>query len=845
MSTTHRGFKRLWLGLSVLLLLLVLVIWLSPWVLLSYAAAFLFLWVLPGLGWAPLLPARALDPPERLVVGFALSFVVTPITILLLHYLPGPLTQVQILVAVAGVSAVPLAISAVWDRAHPAETDIPQTEASTDRAWALPEWRSLIRGRWFWLLIAALLVMGLRLVNLNYSEFQGDEATVMVRAARALAGDDSILFQHKKGPAELTLVMGTWRLTGITNEWMGRLPFAWANLLGLAAVFLLCRHLGPRRLGITVVALLAIEGYFLAFGRIVQYQSIVFALGTLGLLCLLRFYRDGQWSLVFLAVVLFAGGFMAHYDAAMALPAGLVLLGARLWADRQNFRKALLLLLVAASTGLILIGLFYLPFLQSPYMGHTSGYMSERLGAGFSNNLQASFELTAVYDSVFYIVAMLIGLGMTALNTWAKWGRLGRLLGGALLLAVAATAVWPQRWLVGQVTLAWLPHAILLLGAILAPGQSMPRRAVWVWFSIPWLFYLFVPAFPRTHIHVFFPAWAILVAFSLVEAASWLAKRSRPWRWMVAGPAVLFCLVCAYYPIMMFIDHTPEYRRTFPDSKLALYWTPYEQIPADGLFGFPYRAGWKVFGYLRDAGIVEDSFDTNEEPVITRYYTRQAARWYCSSPDLYITAPNVQDEIVIPWEQIDSEYEPIIQVTVEGQTKLIIHQRAPASGLTTYAVEDYAQLFDQATTPERVAIPEEFVQQDVTLGEFARLVGYHLNLDQAVPGGYVDLILRWEVLSPAPGDYTVFTHLEDEGTMLGQHDRKPICGTWTTPAWQPGQILRDPYRLQIKDQARTGSVPLCIGMYDAQTGDRLPVRGPDGQPRGNQVCLTDVVIRAP
>jgi hypothetical protein len=49
----------------------------------------------------------------------------------------------------------------------------------------------------------------------------------MVQAAQALEGDTQIIFQHNKGPAELTVAMAMWRLTGIINEWMARLPFTW------------------------------------------------------------------------------------------------------------------------------------------------------------------------------------------------------------------------------------------------------------------------------------------------------------------------------------------------------------------------------------------------------------------------------------------------------------------------------------------------------------------------------------------------------------------------------------------------------------------------------------------
>jgi hypothetical protein len=443
---------------------------------------------------------------------------------------------------------------------------------------------------------------------------------------------------------------------------------------------------------------------------------------------------------------------------------------------------------------------------------------------------------------------------MVLLTTWARWGRVGRLVGGALLLVAATTALWPERWLVGGGNLAWVPHALLLLGALLAPGQSVPRRAVWAWFGVPWLFYLFLADVPLTHVHVFFAAWAVLSGFGLTDAARWLARQNRLVRLAAAVLAGGFYLVCTYYPIMMFVDHTPEYRRTFPEFKRALYWTPYEQIPEHGLFGFPYRAGWKVVGYLRDAGTLVGSYDSNEELAITTYYTRQAPRASCPTPDVYITGVNVQDEVPIGWAQLHAYYQPGIQVTVGGEVKLVVHQRRLTSASGSYAVRDYAWPVDQATTPERLAairsapempVLDELVEEDLTLGAFARLAGYQLSLEQAIPGGWVDLVLHWEALQSAEANYKTFTHLDNGTVMVGQFDGQPVCGSRPTTGWQPGETLLDRYRIPVKSDAPLGPVPLYIGMYDGASGERLPVLTPDGISSGDRIHLTDVVIQAP
>ena len=120
-----------------------------------------------------------------------------------------------------------------------------------------------------------------------------------------------------------------------------------------------------------------------------------------------------------------------------------------------------------------------------------------------------------------------------------------------------------------------------------------------------------------------------------------------------------------------------------------------------------------------------------------------------------------------------------------------------------------------------------------------------MDAHRAVPGGYVELILLWQVLQPAPVDYHVFTHLHDGEMMRGQLDGQPVCGNFPASLWQPGQYVVDPYRIPISEDASLGSVPLTIGMYDFVTMQRLPVFASDGSLTGDQVYLADIEISAP
>jgi hypothetical protein len=680
----------------------------------------------------------------------------------------------------------------------------------------------------------------------------------MVRAARALEGDEAIIFLHKKGPSQLTVVMSGWRLTGVANEWMVRLPFSWASTLGVVAVFLCGRRLGRPHAGGIAACMLAVEGFHVGLGRGPKYHSLVFALSTLGLLCLFVYYTRGRGGLVVIAAVFFAGGVLAHYDAILTLPAGLLLIAARLWLDRRRTWRVVIPVVVAALAAAVLMGLFYVPFLRGPHVGYTSSYVAGRIGGHVYNNLRSSFELSAVYNAIYLLAVMALALAGQTLSAWARWGRVGLLLSVVLLVAAATGLMWSELWVVKDLTLAWIPCAILLIGALLSPGQSVSIRAVWLWLGIPALFYLFFVAIPLTHVYTIFSGWAMLTGIGLESLGCWLVKRSRAALRIAGAGGVAMYVLCGFYAAMVFIDHNPEYLRAFPQSKSSVYWTPYyEQIPTRvGLYGFPYRAGWKVVGYLMDEGQLPGSYDSNEKPRATGYYTRQAVRLDCASPDMYIIAANVQDEIPIRWDQVETEYQPAIVVTVSDQPRLTIYARDVAGPPLTYRVEEYERLFDLNLTPERVARSaspaeiefmqmEEYVPREEVIGDFAHLLGYKIDAEHAVPGGYVELTLLWQALKPAPIDYQVFTHLYDGEMIRGQLDGQPVCDNQPTSRWQPGQIIADPYRIPIRGDAPTGSVPLTVGMYDLATMQRLPVSATDGSPAGDNVYLTDLVIRTP
>ena len=116
----------------------------------------------------------------------------------------------------------------------------------------------------------------------------------MLRAMAALQGADGALAAHRKVPGEILLAYLFAGSLGQIVEHVARLPYALAGVGAVLAFFSLARKLLGGPAALVAGLLLAVNGYFVAFGRILQYDSLAFFLGIAGLICCWRFGRTAH-----------------------------------------------------------------------------------------------------------------------------------------------------------------------------------------------------------------------------------------------------------------------------------------------------------------------------------------------------------------------------------------------------------------------------------------------------------------------------------------------------------------------------------------------------------------------
>ena len=850
--------KRRWLNVLWLILLTILADVGLALPTTRYGSAFVLLWLLPGLAWAGLLNDRDRQPTaEEITVGLGLGMGTVVLLTLLLHYIPGPLTFPALLVTV-NVLIFTLILLTLRPPLSDPRLFIRCLSSVIRRSPFTIRHSSFAIGH---LLFVILFAAFFRLLYLGYSEFQGDEGIIMMRAARAILGDGAQLFYHQKGPAEVLLPIATWTLSGTINEWQARLPFASAGLLGVVALYLLGRRWFNGRSALVAALLLAINGYFVGFGRIVQYQSLVLATTTLALLALWR-WSEGEgrrWLVAGMALLAF--GLLAHYDAGLALPAAAYVVGRRLWIARSRWRALLVDVLIAGALAFGILALFYLPFAYHPNFAKTLGYLGgARIGTGgpLYNNLLSSLPLATFYNSTYYLIGLACLLIVASFLPFRRFGLLIPAVCYLLLILQSPISNLQSPIWVGPVL------AGLLATILLSRRSPAAARAAWLWFGAPFLFYYFLVWDPRTHVLNVFPGAVLVAAFAFDHLLIFILNLAPPpprrrllviARWSFFIFHFSFFIFVAYYPYLMFVQHDPEIKRTWPAHQPALYWKPDGETPLFGYFGFPYRAGWKVVGALVEEGVLSGIYASNEEQEIASWYTRGAERTYCPDPEWYLIAKNVQDEVLVPQTDIEATHHLWGEIRVAGEPKLwIYHRDSPpprrgdkrgvAPSPAVFHVEDYVSRFDARTTPAGALQlpPADYIPAGYTLGEEVRLLGYHLDTVDARPGGSVYLVLHWEALRPIEANYQVFNHLYD-GTMWGQQDGTPGCALRPTVLWEPGQIVRDEYTIPIDSLTPAGDIPLLVGMYNLDTEERLPVRDPDGVSIGDTIPLAVVTVR--
>jgi 4-amino-4-deoxy-L-arabinose transferase-like glycosyltransferase len=786
------------------------------------------------------------DEPDPLLVGVLAwcgALALPVLLLLVLHVLPGPPPWWVLLLLCNGLSmALGARLLALGARLPPMNHRLSPVTAG--------------------LLLVLLLAAALRLSFLGSAEFQGDEARAILLAMNVQHGHDNILLYHRKGPVEVLLPAAPLVLTGLLNEGVARLPFALAGIGVAPSVYVLARRIfGPAEgiaVGLLAALLVATEGYLIAFSRIVQYQSPLVLMAVGALLCAWRFYegtphpRRALLTMAGLAAV----GMLSHYDGIYVLPAlaWLVLAGGwrHGWRGAQWVRGLAPPLLLGA--GLLLS--FYLPFFTHEHFGGTLSYLTRRVDpanvpALLYNNLPGHYGSATFYNTTLQtqVLASILAAGIAA---WLlRYGRprwLGAALAGLWLLGCVVLLLAPEWFEVGRrLNWALVAFGLPLAGLLLFPATPAGLRAVVLWFAVPFVLLSFLIADPRTHYYAMNPAAALLAALAVVRLVTWLrAHPRRPVRLAqvpLALAGALALLLAVPYLFLAYVQQSPEYQRSFPLARPALYEDlAADSVPWEGIFGFPHRDGWKVVGELYRRGELQGTYDANQRDRMSIWYTRGEQQ--CASyPDYFFLVTwdgaNLDEKMQI--EEQAPDYAVTACVLVDERRMMNIYSRAEVEAPPqVLRLRDYRAAFDMQPVPDfpiqgalNVDLPQ--YEANIAWTEGVRLAGYDMKRQRVAPGQFVPLTLYWDAAAPLAGGYVPVVEVVDAGGILVS-EASPTCALPPPAAWSPYYLNRAAFGVQDAAPLPPGSYTLRVSLREPQTGRRLPMA--DGRESAPLATLT-------
>lgn len=694
------------------------------------ASAHFLLFLAPGL----LLCERILPLEhrvERLLVSIGISTALSILTLYLTIMVAGTMTPATITI-VLGAELLLLLIGTLFWRSYP------------------PTKTPLPRAAQLGLLITIVFALLWRAPLLGYSELQDDEIDVANAATRVLRGDTDSLLRDRRGPAQPVLTLATMVLTDSLQEWVLRVPPLVANTAAIGLIWLLLHRIYGWQRATIAGALLALDGFYLAYARVVQMQSTLLLMMALSayLLYLHRIYQAVKpkraGACLVAAAFAAATGLLAHHEMAVFLPVLLWLWLGPEWSrmhptplssagmetgvetssqpaqffagftqafgqtgTRLKDRLSRPATWAALLLFLLVSGSYYVPFiLHESFTSTLSYYSDEIVGRTINGNLREYFLVGTFYNSVLYfcvvwsLVALtLVGEIYRRSSSFNQWAWLIRLL--SLLLPVLVWVGMAGWW--NSSALSLVLWGLFLLYILWGPGSSSPTSLFVLWLLVFFLPYSYVLRELHVHYYVYAVPLSVLATLGLVQIVVWLHNRVgtrsglRMLMWFGGGvTAGAFLLLSGIYMWLVFVRPEPAYALTFPAHQSPLFPTPYG-VRYGEAFGFPHKSGWKTIGYLYQSGQLRGNYETNELHLKAHWYTRDTLdepqpRYYFVS-----TLPHRLQSAPAP-QPLSDAYRHWGNVIVADDVRIKIYEHVrywQAGAIRNFQAEDFEALYSR------------------------------------------------------------------------------------------------------------------------------------------------------
>jgi 4-amino-4-deoxy-L-arabinose transferase-like glycosyltransferase len=408
------------------------------------------------------------------------------------------------------------------------------------------------------------------------------------------------------------------------------------------------------------------------------------------------------------------------------------------------------------------------------------------------------------------------------------------------MLSVGGLLISAGRWFTGR-TRERRSHS-LPLGTDPQPAQ-MAVLALWILILLAALV-RWTRLTPASQGRLILPGIAA-VSFWLV--LGWANLSPRRWRRLALGIMAAALLVIAAWIPWAFIAPAyvaPATASTLPQTLQPLHITYGDRLELVG-YRMPERQVYPGHTLAIELGWHAHMPMEKDYSIFVHLYGREGE--FLGQADTYPGGGLLPTSHWSPGDRLlDTVYVPVkpdAQAPVVGRIAVGLYH-VPEMTMLTAQDPHGAELGTSPTIGRfKVAAPQPSAYEipqatDYQLGQELALVGYDLS---AAPE---QITLYWRAEESVSVDYTVFVHLLDSnGRQVAQSDGQPLAGEYPTSWWGAGEVIADRHFLPAEAIAnqRPGTYALSVGLYDLDTGQRLPV-STGGSHRGDQILLGPVTV---
>ena len=505
----------------------------------------------------------------------------------------------------------------------------------------------------------------LRFVNLGYSDYQGDEIKALYLPSNGQSLTEFLISQ-KKGPFQYLV---TYLLKFIDplyeNQFLIRLPFAIAGLLSIVFFYKFIKlHFGEK-VAFYSSLFLSFNGLFVAFSRIVQYQSfsILFSILCLYFLSLSLKGQKYKFSGMFFGLIFWALSLLSHYDGFFIFPFVFYLIIKWFKRDDIETKEKVKMFVISGIVSAGLLALFYLPFLGSLDTA-TSDYWLNRITGQSSGKISSSKYLFNLYQPIFslklYFVASFLGSVF-------------------IMLGFLSDAILKIKGIPNFIK-AFFSHSTEIMHSI--KSDKFRIVCLFLWVAVTVFFFEYFVYISGTHIYNYLIPTTILMGFGLVAVESAVFKifeypLVRIFNFLFVFSIYSFIFVQSF---VIFVDHSAEYPW---EPKKFLIWTlqkPDESYHLS-LFGFPYYRNWEGIRDFAKSHPELQAYSSNERKQISGYYLDYDRNYEKSGLYVYINNPQsfieyISDDKAAYWV---GNHEPDYIFTSRGKDKARVYMMEPGT----------------------------------------------------------------------------------------------------------------------------------------------------------------------